>query len=343
MGKPALKHNEWPEIRLRWQQPNTLNHCGFIGYGNLSRDLTSVITADADARCSLHLLDPSKHLPESGASTRLLLTMWESKDFPREYIDNVDRADVLIVPSKFCADIFRQFLPDKPIHILPLAVDIDSYSYVRRKPPRVDCGQKFRWLWVNAPDVRKGYHLLAQVWEKGFMDDPSCELYLKTTNNTEDRLERRGNVIFDSRFIAKDDLVGLYHSAHGYVYPSWGEGFGYTLAEAMATGLPSVATNYSGHTDFFNGANGYPVKWTPWRVTRNLAEQPDTKCVSMADDGNFEVAICNARHLVTQMFSVMERYGRGLDRGKRAAKKIRRDYTLPAMARSLASIVKEYS
>jgi len=344
MGEAAEKlTSPWPMSRVRWSQPMTKSYGGFIGYGNLSRDLGKCITPDDSAPCSLTLADPSLSLEDVGG-TKLLYTMWESRDFPRAYVENIEFADVLIVPSRFCHDTFKKHFPKKPIHLLSPAVDSETYTYRRRKKPRVNKGEKFRWLWVNAPDVRKGYHMLAQVWEKTFMKAPWCELYLKTTNNTEDKFERRANAIFDSRFLPKDELVDLYHSAHGFIYPTWGEGFGYTLAEAMATGLPSVATNWSGQTDFMNPAVGYPVDYDFWRVTRELhVSAGGGESHSLAEDMKYEISICKVRDMIRQMATVMDKYSPAVEKAQRGARLIRRDYTLEKMAAGLHEIVERYS
>ena len=41
-------------------------------------------------------------------------------------------------------------------------------------------------------------------------------------------------------------LVQMYHHAHAFCFPSMGEGFGLTLAEAMATGLPVIVPRMGG-------------------------------------------------------------------------------------------------
>ena len=43
------------------------------------------------------------------------------------------------------------------------------------------------------------------------------------------------------------------------VLPSRGEGWGRPHVEAMAMGLPVIATNWSGPTEYVNEANGYPL------------------------------------------------------------------------------------
>jgi glycosyltransferase involved in cell wall biosynthesis len=46
-------------------------------------------------------------------------------------------------------------------------------------------------------------------------------------------------------YVPEDDLVALYNSAIGLVYPSVYEGFGLPVVEAMACGLPVIAANTS--------------------------------------------------------------------------------------------------
>jgi glycosyltransferase involved in cell wall biosynthesis len=46
--------------------------------------------------------------------------------------------------------------------------------------------------------------------------------------------------------------VSLYRSVDAFVLPSRGEGWGRPYMEAMSMGLPVIATNWSGPTEFVN-------------------------------------------------------------------------------------------
>lgn len=44
-------------------------------------------------------------------------------------------------------------------------------------------------------------------------------------------------------FIKDEDMAGVYSAAHSVVLPSWYEGFGFPVLEAMSCGVPVLATN----------------------------------------------------------------------------------------------------
>jgi glycosyltransferase involved in cell wall biosynthesis len=39
-----------------------------------------------------------------------------------------------------------------------------------------------------------------------------------------------------------EELVNLYHRHHVLIYPTWGEGFGFIPAQALASGMPVITT-----------------------------------------------------------------------------------------------------
>lgn len=63
-----------------------------------------------------------------------------------------------------------------------------------------------------------------------------------------------------SEQLSEADLIGLYRSCDAFVLPTRGEGWGLPIIQAMAMGMPTIATNWSGNVDFMTDANSYPLK-----------------------------------------------------------------------------------
>lgn len=54
-------------------------------------------------------------------------------------------------------------------------------------------------------------------------------------------------------------LPKLYAQHDAFVIASRGEGWCRPLAESMAAGLPAIATNFSGMTEFMTAENSFPI------------------------------------------------------------------------------------
>lgn len=341
MQTESTQQSNLPLARAYWPPQGTKNYGGFIGYGNLLKSLQKCIVPDPDSDIYFTLCDPAKYRARSDKRVNMCFTMWEHEEVPEKYVANLRQADAVVTCSQFCKRVFEDIL-DCPVYFVPLAIDDQLFSYKKRSRPR---GNKpFRWLWLNAADPRKGYDHLARLWEKFYFNDPRVELYMKTTSNVKEQIVTHGNVTFDSRILPPDEIAALYHSAHGFIYLSWGEGFGYTLAEAMSTGLPCVATERSGYVDFFNSSNGYPVSYKLHRVARELfGSDGEDYSRSNAPDGKYSIAIGDSRQCVNSMNTIMSKYGRAMKKGLHASQGLRKHYNMQTMARAISDIFQLYN
>jgi len=134
-------------------------------------------------------------------------------------------------------------------------------------------------------------------------------------------------------------LVQMYHHAHAFCFPSMGEGFGLTLAEAMATGLPCIYTNWGGPRDFIGKEEGFPLSfhWAP--VTAQTPQSDGT----MKPTYKGTAASIDPMELVKKMRHVYYNYERALMKGRKAAERIRRNITWEKSARSFVEIVEKYT
>lgn len=263
------------------------------------------------------------HLAEKvPGKINILYTAWEAPDLPADYIVGASKMDLIVVTSKFVKVAFSKVLRHIPIEICPLGVDINTFSFVKRKYEL-----PFRFLWVGAPNTRKGWDLIRQAWNE-FAYDQNFLLIMKTTGgNVEDGVHREGNVIVDNRKLDRTQLAHVYHFAHCFLFPSYAEGFGLPLAEAMSTGLPCIFTNWSGMVDFANKKNAYPLKYSLGSVDYGVQTYG---------------AVASIKDLVSTMRQVSNSYNRAVVKAKEARRTIERNYSWDDTGRILKNIIQEF-
>jgi len=198
------------------------------------------VTIDPDAPIALHHCPPHSFKPIPG-KINVLWTAWEFSTLPPWETETLGQADAVFVTARFLADVFRQYV-NCPVEYVQQGIDTSRFF----PRPRSYRPKPFRVLWVGAPNDRKGHQFVTTAWG-AFAGNPRMELYLKTTGTG--RFEQHGNIVFDSRDLPGEEMVRLYHSADLFAFPSMAEGFGFTLGEAMACGIPCIAPRHTSLAD----------------------------------------------------------------------------------------------
>jgi glycosyltransferase involved in cell wall biosynthesis len=283
--------------------------------------------------------------------------MYEACDIPKSWIPKIQGADLIVVPCEHNKRLFRKYT-DKPIEVCLEGVLTDKFSYVDRQFPK---WKPFRFLWFGATNQRKGFQYAIGAWRLLQLKYPeisaNCELYMKTTQNIackritgfkdgkpikelmpKERIFKTENAIVDTRKVSEEELTKIYHDAHCFLFPTMGEGFGLTLAEAMSTGLPSIYTPWSGPVDFCSNKEGYSLKFKMGKVESQIARLDGNHikdCVTHAAEPDIE-------HLVRRMVQVYSDYDRALSKGRRAADRIRKEITWDISAKRFMDIIRSY-
>jgi glycosyltransferase involved in cell wall biosynthesis len=151
-------------------------------------------------------------------------------------------ADVITVPSKHAERSFvERGVPRRKLFRNPYGVDLTMFPATAAPPPH----SVPTIIMVGKWSLRKGCDLLADAWRRLAVDGVRL-LHVGELGDApvprEGGFEHRGTV--DQRA-----LSGCYASAHVLALPSREDGFGLVQAQALASGLPIVATEYTGAED----------------------------------------------------------------------------------------------
>jgi GT2 family glycosyltransferase len=209
---------------------------------------------------------------------RIGFTMLETDGVPRDWVEQANRMDEVWVPSTFNVRTMRASGVVRPIHVVPLGVD-PHYFHPNMKGVRDE--RVFTFLSVLEWGERKAPEILLRAFTDEFRACEDVVLFLKVVNCDEEidvrdqiaqlRLARTGGRVLLSLndVIPSYQLGCLYRSADCLVLASRGEGWGMPALEAMACGLPVIATHWSAMTEFIDESVAYPLavdRLTPARA-----------------------------------------------------------------------------
>jgi glycosyltransferase involved in cell wall biosynthesis len=165
--------------------------------------------------------------------------------------------------------------------IIPHGVDPELFNPERR-PTAYPTKKRFKFLETSFPWINeKGFDLTIRAFGQAFSstDDVClmlrvpCVTDLSKRKQTFDRLEtlvrdelskpRAPEILLVESNVELDRRGGIYTAADCYVHPSRSEGFGMTILEAMACGLPVISTAWAGPAEFVSARWAYPVRHSP--------------------------------------------------------------------------------
>jgi glycosyltransferase involved in cell wall biosynthesis len=195
-----------------------------------------------------------------GAGALVQILPWEYGTLPRAWIDGLQAggADEVWTPTEYCRTMFIDagIAPERVV-VVPNGIDSATFSPDRVLEPYPIPGRKrFAFLYVGGVLPRKGVDVLLAAYRQAFAHDDDVTLVLKLFGTrTFYQLPDGGAslrafaddpraphlVVIDDE-IGTEELVRLYRSCDAFAFPYRGEGFGLPMLEAMACGLPVIAT-----------------------------------------------------------------------------------------------------
>jgi len=170
---------------------------------------------------------------------------------PGQKHQEMELADLVFVPSGFVAESVRTFHPKKPVAIAPYGVDLEFWTADSRNKQ----SDVLRFVYAGQISLRKGIPTLLQAWEKAAL--PAAELQLVGAwLLSEDKRASLPCGVSHVSALSSEALRDRYRRADVFVFPSFFEGLALVLLEAMACGLPAIASTASGGADVLTEASG---------------------------------------------------------------------------------------
>ena len=162
-------------------------------------------------------------------------------------------ADYCIAASQFTVRSLEDAgVPSERILLLPLGADLAQFQFVPRS-----ANGPFRILFVGGVGQRKGVKYLLQAFDR--LQGRGVELTIAGPPPADMRpLAPYQNRVRLTGRLDQAQIVREMQQAHVLVLPSVFEGFGLVIAEAMATGMPVIASTHSAGPDIIReGHDGF--------------------------------------------------------------------------------------
>lgn len=202
----------------------------------------------------------------------------ESSGISDEWVRYCNGMDEIWVPSSFNKSTFIESgVAAEKIFAVPDAIDLDLYN-PGIEPLEVEGKRGFNFLSVFDWKLKKGWDILLESFISEFSGSEDVSLLLRTYSflsvsfeDIKNRISRiiekkcgkktndYPKIILIEKILNQDEMTRLYKACDCFVLPTRGEGWGRPFMEAMAMGLPTVGTKWSGHLDFMNDSNSYLI------------------------------------------------------------------------------------
>jgi glycosyltransferase involved in cell wall biosynthesis len=212
---------------------------------------------------------------------------WQTRNIAKLRLLSRGVEEILCVAPNILEQARRRGAPRDRLVLVPNAIDLDRFPFVTAErrhaartalglPPEAPAILHFGWDWQ-----RKGGDLLlrsvASLLSMGRLPPESIVLSAGAPREASRLAESLGIAEHFRALPPSDDVADLYAAADLFAAPSRGEGHPFAVAEALASGLPVVASPIPGH--------------------RMIAEQI----------GNCQIAALNAAALADAIATVLSR------------------------------------
>jgi len=211
-------------------------------------------------------------------------SMYETDKIPSDWPASCNgwKIDKIWVPTEFNRETFTQSgVNETKLDVVPELVDVNHFDPSVHSPllEMSENPDVFNFLTILKWEPRKAWDVLLRAYFDEFREQEREKVCLYIVSRLDEQAKEKYNKFLDeykkyaginntsllpavkllNTMLPYTKLPSLYKSANCFVLASHGEGWGLPLTEAMAMGLPTIGTNWSGTTGFMNNQNSFLV------------------------------------------------------------------------------------
>lgn len=206
----------------------------------------------------------------------LLNTVWETNRIPQRWLPIIQRFRAVGVPCTSNVTAFQKGGVQVPIFHVPHGAETDVFKPDHEKLPLKEAAGKFVFVSVFDFQHRKNPEAMFRAyWEEFRAAQDQVILVVKTYGGKHSEIKERirrykkrlgygpetAPVYIIDKLMDQPSMAGLYVLGDAFVLPTRGEGVGLPFIEALASGIPVIATGWGGHMDFVHAGNGFLVDY----------------------------------------------------------------------------------
>lgn len=249
-----------------------------VGYGEASYNIIKSfkhlgIDVELEAQhadIEISFADPGNYVFYDPSSYKIGYSAWESSEMSQVFKNNIAYCDELWGTSFWITDLYKLLFPNKKIFTYQHGISETWKPKLRKKAQ-----EPFTFFHIGEPYSRKDAQMVVDAFVELFGADPNYRLVLKCHKiNTTRVTHPRGydlspaamydNIIEISGMLSEEQMFSLYEQTDVFVYPSWGEGFGFQPLQALAMGMPVICVD--GWADY--------AKYITWPIESKWARSP---------------------------------------------------------------------
>jgi len=202
---------------------------------------------------------------------KIAYNVWESTRYDDKFFNLLKEYDQLWCPSEWQRKcIIDQGYDQSKVFVVPEAVNGNVFNPDFFNPElELYKDNRFKFLLVGRWEYRKATKEIIETFLKTFKKTDPVDLILVVDNNypednmktTKERLDfykLNDERLKVQHFLKREDYINILKNGHVFLSCSRSEGWNLPLIESMASGTPSIYSNWSGQLEFASG-KGHPV------------------------------------------------------------------------------------